>query len=581
MRRLETAVLAGAAGIAGMAAALSPQRASGQGAAEGRSLAAVCCFLLAVYLLTMAGRVISGDGETMYLTTRALVTQGTLAVEPRPESARGVDGRWYSKYGLGQTVAQLPLFVAGHAVGKLAGAVDDRPARFAVGMTNSFVTAALAGVFWLVLRAVGTGRGAATAATIVFGLTTLAWPYARSDFAEPLQALTLLGALLAFVRWRRGPALGWAVLGGGAAGLTFLTKAASAVLLIPIGLYFAAGLWQHYGRGRLRPLDRPALRRAATHVAAAGLPFALCVLFQAGLNYARFGSPAEFGYGDEPRTGFTTPLLTGIGYLLFSSGKGLLFFCPPVVVGLAGLVWLGRRFPLEGAVAGLVFLAELLYFGRWWAWHGDWCWGPRYLVVTVPFVMLGWGALFAGWTRTPALLKAAALLTAACGLGVSLLGVVVDYGAYYSVAGAQLGRGVDVRDARQVPAFSPILGHAWLARASLYELALDLADPGARASDDRPENPYTWDYPWRFAYPERRPEDPTRAFGFDLWFVALRDRTPFVQFWSALVAIWLALALLPLGYHTWRSATSGRPALTVTWWRRAAAPAPAPEGAPA
>jgi Dolichyl-phosphate-mannose-protein mannosyltransferase len=505
-------------------------------AADARCLGALCLFLLAVYLLTMSGRVISGDGETMYLTTKALVTQHTLAIPPRPESAQGLDGRWYSKYGLGQTAAQLPFFVTGHLMGKVVDATDDRAERFAVGMVNSAVTVALAALFWLTGRALGAGRGAATVATLVFGLATLAWPYARSDFAEPLQATALLLAFYALIRWRRRPHPFWAALAGGAAGLAFLTKAASVLLLPPLGLYFAFAVWQH---------RRDGWARLTRDLVWAGAPFAACVLLQAGLNLARFGSLTEFGYGDEPRTGFTTPLLTGIGYLLLSPGKGLFLFAPPVLLGLAGLFWLGRRSPLEAATAGLVFLAELLYFGRWWAWHGDWCWGPRYMVVTVPFLMLGWGAVLAGWSGLPALVKGLAGVLGAAGLVASLLGVVVDYGAYFSVTGAQLGRGVDVRDARLIPEFSPILGHAWLARASLYDAGLDLAG-GARE-----ENPFTWDYPWRFAYPERRPEDPTRAFGFDLWFVALRDRPPFFELWSALAASWLALALVPLGTDLW------------------------------
>ena len=83
--------------------------------------------------------------------------------------------------------------------------------------------------------------------------------------------------------------------------------------------------------------------------------------------------------------------------------------------------------------------------------------------MTVPLLMLGWGAVLSAWAGLPALLKALAVALAGAGLVVSLLGVVVDYGAYYSVAGAQIGGGVDVRDARHTPEFSPLLGHAWLA----------------------------------------------------------------------------------------------------------------------
>ncbi len=386
--------------------------APGQGAAisaaaDRRCLVRLCLFLLIVYLLTMAGRVISGDGETMYLTTKALVTRQTLAIEARPEAAPGADGRWYGKYGLGQSAAQGPFFVAGHVLGKVFGAPDDRPARFAVGMTNAFVTAALAGVFWLVLRALQTGRGPATAAALVFGLATLAWPYARADFAEPLQATALLLAFYALVRWRRRPGVGWAALAGVAGALALLTKVASAVLLLPLGLYFAVALWQWRSRRRSLGGD----------LVAAALPVGAALVVQAGLNYARFGSVTEFGYGDEPAIGFTTPLLAGIGYLLLSPGKGLLFFAPPVAAGLVGLAWMGRRLPLEALTAALVLASQLLYFGRWWAWHGDWCWGPRYLVVTVPFVMLGWGAVCSAWSVMPVVLRGLAVLLVAAGGG--------------------------------------------------------------------------------------------------------------------------------------------------------------------
>ena len=446
----------------------------------------------------------------MYLTTRALLTERTLAIPQRPESAQGTDGRWYSKYGLGQTAVQAPFFVAGRVLGRLAGATDDRAERFAVGMVNSAVTVVLAALFWLTLRALGTGRGPATVATLIFGLATLAWPYARSDFSEPLQASGVLLALYAAIRWRRRPGAGWAILVGGAAGLAFMTKAASAVILAPVGLYFLVALSaaarpgrappagaDPVGRGavrRLRPRpgrsqpgplrqpDRVRLRRRAPH---------------------RLHHPA----GDRDRLPAA------------QSGEGPVPVRPPGAArnrrsGLAGPP--ARRSKRRSAT--LVFLAELTYFGRWWAWHGDWCWGPRYLVVTVPFLMLGWGPLLNAWPALNVSLKALAGALVAAGLAASVLGVVVDYGAYFSVAGAQLGRGVDVQDARQVPQFSPLLGHAWLARATLYETALGQrgGQDGEGADAARPENPFTWDYPWRSAYPELRPGDPTRAFGFDL-----------------------------------------------------------------
>ncbi len=558
-----------------------------QAAADRRCLGWLALFLLVVYLLTMAGRLTSGDGETMYATARALVLHRHLSIEPRPEAAIGRRGLAYGKYGLAQSIAQAPFIVVGHLAGKLFGAIDDRPDRFAAGMTNAFISVALAVVYWRLCRLLGWGRGPVTAATLILGLATLVWPYARADFSEPLQATSLLLAFCAFVQWRRRPALRWAACGGAAAGLAFLTKAAAAILLLPLGGYFVLAVGERCGLIPARLVSRLGRRpdgvptpegilegshassratwtpahsvpgRAASWgaaveaVAAAALPFLLCVLFQAALNLYRFGSITEFGYGSEPATGFTTPLADGIRYLLLSPGKGLLLFAPPVVLGLAMWPLLARRFPLEAGAVALVFAAELVYYGRWWAWHGDWSWGPRYLYVTVPFLMLGWGLLLDRWRRVPVLLKGLAGLLAGLGFLVAVLGSAIDYGAYYSVVAYQLGFGVDVKEARLDPVFSPLLGHAWLFEASLYDA---LSGAGGGLAQEKTANPFLRRYPWAWARPELQPDTPERAIGFDYWFAALRDRPPFVQYWSALVAWWLAVSLLPLGRRVWSAA---------------------------
>jgi hypothetical protein len=539
------------------------------GAADRRCARWLVLFLLCVYALTAAGRVISGDGEAMYQTTRALLTRGRLAIEARPESAPGRGGQYYSKYGLGQSAVQAPFVVAGQVAGKLFGARDDTPARFAAGLANSGVTAALALVVWLTLRELGCGRGAATAGTLITALATPLWPYARADFSEPLQATSLLAVFYCLLRYRRVPHATWAGLAGAAAGVAFLTKAATMVVLPPLALYFVFALWEQWRRRGREGGSAAVLVRLVRHVLAAGAPFVLCGALQAALNLYRFGSVTEFGYGDEPATGFTTPVLAGIHHLLISSGKGLFLFAPPVVLGLLSLPWLARRRPAEASAIALVFLCELLYFARWWAWHGDWCWGPRYMVVTIPFVMLGWAPILAGWRGVPVLARGLAGLLIVAGVAVSMLGVLVDYGAYYSVVGSQLGRGVDVQDARLVPEFSPILGHAWLVEASFYDTVTGANS--AAHPEDAARNPFRDAYPWAGSHPELVPEAPGRAFGFDLWFASIaakEDRSPFIRYWSTLVAIWLVLALIRTGGRLWRAA-------------RVAAAAPAPLHQPA
>ncbi len=523
-------------------------------AADRRTVLRLVLWVFGLYALTMAGRVVSGDGETMFQTTRAVVERGQLSIDQRPEAAVGRGGRYFSKYGLGQSVVQAPFVVAGRVIAFLAPiqTPPDLPARFLVGLTNVLVTSIGSGILWMVVRSSGIGSRGSTGITLATATTTLLWPYSRADFAEPLQATALLAALLAglilyekvcanqsaadltsrsIVKW--GCSIGFAI------GVAFMTKAASLILAPAVAIPVFVTAWHLTLAGQSR-ITRRGLTRASALLFSVGLPVAGAGLAQALLNWYRFGNPFEFGYGDEPSTGFTTPIYDGIGYLLWSSGKGLVWFALPAAIGCFLHLWLVRRRPIIALVCLSVFGIELWYFSRWWAWHGDWSWGPRYLYVTIPFLMLGWIAPLLAWPKWHWSVKTVTGLVAVTvggfGLYVNVLGVAIDYGAYYSVVGNQLGRGVDVRDARTVPPFSPLRGHQWLLQASLYEVF----GPSHKPAD----NPYRYRFPWAMAFPELVPEAPERAYGFDLWWAARRGTSRFLDYWSSLTAIWLGAILV-------------------------------------
>jgi MYXO-CTERM domain-containing protein len=111
-------------------------------------------------------------------------------------------------------------------------------------------------------------------------------------------------------------------------------------------------------------------------------------------NWIRRGRPMAFGYDHDVgfRTvmpysgleGYSYPLFLGLLSLLFSFGKGLLFFAPglflPVRRSLGRLSADG--FDLNRLYWGWVaFLAGLLLaYAPWWAWYGGLTWGPRFLL---------------------------------------------------------------------------------------------------------------------------------------------------------------------------------------------------------
>jgi len=76
---------------------------------------------LGLYLLTMGGHLYSPDEELMFRTTQSLALRGSLAVEPLAGFAtkRGIDGRQYAQYGIGQPVLSIPLYYFGTLLTKV------------------------------------------------------------------------------------------------------------------------------------------------------------------------------------------------------------------------------------------------------------------------------------------------------------------------------------------------------------------------------------------------------------------------------------------------------------------------------
>ncbi|MBW1711919.1 MAG: hypothetical protein JRJ59_02060, partial [Deltaproteobacteria bacterium] len=143
-------------------------------------------FFLFIYLVSNGGRFYAMDDQLRYKTTQALVERGQLKISHYP------DGRpYYSKYGLIQPLLTIPLYLAGQAF--------KAPTRFrakldevAASTLMQLVTAATAAAFLLLLLELGFSRPISLATTFVFGLTTIAWPYAKYFFTEPLNGFFLL-----------------------------------------------------------------------------------------------------------------------------------------------------------------------------------------------------------------------------------------------------------------------------------------------------------------------------------------------------------------------------------------------------
>jgi hypothetical protein len=327
-------------------------------------------------------------------------------------------------------------------------------------------------------RALGYGARAATLTALVYGLGTLAWPYSRTFFRDPLVGLALVSTALALVRWR---VAGGRRLALGAGGWLLLAVASklTAVVLVPLFVAYAlSGPAGRRYRARLRRREAIAAPRYAL------VAVVVAVLLLGGAVFLGVRAKFDDLHGHYDLVGRVLAGRQDLSYaaralygLTLSPGKGLLPFAPPVLAGLGGLWFLARTRRAEALLCGAAGGLFVLIYSFDTGWHGGACWGPRYLLPVLPLLMLPFGA-FA--TRVWA-----ARRTGHGQVGLALLGVLLLAGGVVQVAALAvdpiqyyldvlrrhpltLETGPDyLQEIHFDPALSPIPGHLALAVQNL------------------------------------------------------------------------------------------------------------------
>jgi hypothetical protein len=443
------------------------------------SVWAIFLLFACLYLLSLGRGFYSSDGDVMFQTTAALVERHSWVLEPDPglpQIVAGQDGRYYSKYDPGLPLIGVPFYVTGDWIARI-----NHAHRYRLAATFYLMIPALSAAGTLAALAVLAGAKRRLV-VLMAGLATPLWPYARVLFAEATLACALTVAVAILCRLapmsqlgfqgrtesrsgstisrfhRTGDPMGCPgrgtasplqltsilnlfaacsplnLLGRGGdsgvrrytrtfvvplfagivLGMGILVRAALAIYVPPLLYLVAARTPARQGR---------AVTARLVAFVAGLLPFVVILLWA---NAQRFGDPFQSGYRGE---GFTTPVWKGVFGLLFSPGKGILFYAPPLVLSV--ILWprFRRSDPALANFLALAWGVALIVYGTWWAWYGGWCWGPRFLVPLIPLSCLPLAAL--PDRRSWRVLAGIAL---GVGIGVQLLGVLTDVTVLYSQA---------------------------------------------------------------------------------------------------------------------------------------------------
>lgn len=363
--------------------------------------------LSTLYCLLGQGTITAYDEGSMLEVTKSLVRGGRFDVPPAV-GKMGRNGRYFSQYGIGQSMAAVPFYVVGLAAGRLAarkGLPASRVADAVVSFFNCFVTGATVGVVFLFAHELGTSAKMSVACALTYGLATLALPYAKFFYSDPLCALLLLCAALHMVRMEtmheRTSAVRRALWIGVFLGLAMLVRIAAAVpALVFVGVLLL--------RNGLRP---NALGRNLATTAACVGPLLAAAALIGGYNAWRFGSPTDSGYRG---VGFDTPLWYGLYVLLLSPGRSLFLHSPVVILGAIAFPRLVRHRPFAGWLLLVASAAQVLFFAAFRYPEGGWSYGPRLLLPVVGFFTLPLALELGYWAgRLPTLAAAGLVATSA------------------------------------------------------------------------------------------------------------------------------------------------------------------------
>ncbi len=366
----------------------------------------------AAYYLTAPGRIDMFDGGMRHEVTESLIDIGVPAVrDPAFPGLPGRGGYRYAWYELGSSVAAIPFVLAGKWLG--GGSLESR--QFAFSMTTVPFAAGAVAALMLIYGRLGCSLGRAIVWALVAAFGTLLWPYAGSSFDAAMQAFFLLTAVWSAIEAIHSRSYGWATAAGASFAMLLNIQEAYVVLVASV----TAAL----------PISLTAVRRRLQEpvvlVIIAGAAAGIALI--AAANFLRYGNPANTG---RDITGAAVPVwgnpFVGAAGLLVSPAKSILLYSPTCILGAIGLSRLMKRdadrfAPVVAAIAIHFALISMLRF-----WHGEWAWGPRYLVATVPLVSIG--LPFAGpvWRGVP---WKGALCAAA--VAVQCLAVSVDHQRYY------------------------------------------------------------------------------------------------------------------------------------------------------
>lgn len=394
---------------------------------------------MALYLLSASGRIGLSDSIAMVHVSQNIIKDGSFSSEPcipdlpgHPNHCvLGKDGRYYSGFGLVPSILAVPAVSCAQLVSRLSHLNSLLLVNASASLLTALISPLVCVVLAMWLIQLGYTRRTAILGACILGLASPFWHFAVKGFySEPYSTLALLTS--AYLLFSRKVPLNSA-FAGFAFGLACGSRI-NMVILFP-AFIVAQAIDIHVRELSFRHLFRNALLFSTT--------LSVCGFLIGLSNYTRFGSPLKTGYHlayPSVSTLLSHSLFQGIGDILFNGEVGLLIFSPWLLLVLFSYRSFMRAHLAEGVLCTTIFLLNFVFFAKYDSWHGGWVAGARFLVPTLPFVIVAMAPLIERLPQASgfgplarALLRPTAVILVVLGFLVQLLGTLYPEERYYTL----------------------------------------------------------------------------------------------------------------------------------------------------
>lgn len=317
----------------------------------------------------------------------AIVAKGTFSIDDYHTNTIDkalLGGHYYSEKAPGGAALALPSFALTAVALRVSGIAIDSPQGWLVSgwiatALSVGLIMAIGGTCFFLFLARRMAPRRAMIATLLLLLGSLSFPYATMLFSHGVVIGLFFIALWAMDRAKDGAPGRFDLLAGFCCGWAIASEYPA---VIGVAALFLASLslgWRHAVRFALAAFP-PLLLIPAYNLAIAGTPFPVGYLSVPGFEGMKEGF-----------FGLTFPKPSVMFQLLFSRDRGLFFWSPILLFGIAGFGTLFRVSRRLFWLSVFVPILYLLFVSSYRYWDGGWAIGPRHLTAVIPFLAISAG----------------------------------------------------------------------------------------------------------------------------------------------------------------------------------------------